>query len=224
MLLAVALPWISSCSSPPPPAGGFRVPHEGRVLDLSTIPRAGTEQEAAVPGTRLHVPGAAIEQSGPGRWVTPVIVIDRTEFLGSHPGDDLAVADLERFERRHGPIPRGSLVLLRTGLAGAARRAPAEFHPGFAPAAVQYLLRMRGCVGVGADLDSLEPAPGEDGVARALEEDSAYGVTGLTGLGELPVRGAIVVVAPELEGRGGWGAARVLALAPRTGRAGAVGR
>ena len=49
------------------------------------------------------------------RFVGPAVVIDVTAQAEKDPNYRLTVADVERWEKAHGPIPKGAIVLMRTG-------------------------------------------------------------------------------------------------------------
>lgn len=126
----------------------------------------------------------------------------------------LTPEDVEQDERKHGPIPRGCLVAIRTGWGvhydnrdryynvtdwtdidestGLARL----HFPSVSEGAAR-LLRDRGVVGVGVDTMALD-GPRVSGATRELLNRDCYVVANLHLPDELPARGAQMTVAPLL--------------------------
>ncbi len=159
------------------------------------------------------------------RLVGPAVVVDKTAQAAQDPGYLLTVADLEAFEAEHGPIPAGAWVLFRTGWGARAQDADAFLNvgpdgsvtPGPDAEAARWLATERDIVGFGVETVGIDAgaAAGFDPpfpVHHHLLGNGRYGLTQLANLGELPVTGAIVVVAP-LRLVGGTGSpVRALAL------------
>jgi len=151
----------------------------------------------------------------------PAVVLDvRAE--GEKDADYLLpAASVEKWERRHGKIPRGAIVLLRTGWAsryGDAKRyrnqdAQGIMHfPGFSVEAAKLLVT-RGASGLGCDTLSIDAGNSKDfAVHRVTLGAGLYHLENLTDLGALPETGAFLIAAPiKLEG-GSGGAVRVFAI------------
>lgn len=136
----------------------------------------------------------------------------------------LDVALLRAWERQHGPIPPRSLVLMATGWD---RRweTPASFlnlgpdgtphFPGFGLEAARWLLEERQAAGLGTDTHGVDP--GDDttfAASRAVLARGGLVLENLARLGDLPPRGATLVVGllPLVGGSGS--PAAVLALVP----------
>ena len=184
-------------------------------------------------GTHLDAPlhfgegRASVEKIPLERLVAPAVVIDVGQRAGRGGEFALRREDVEAFEERHGPIPRGSVVLLRTGwdrFWPDARRylgdsSPGDASglrfPGFGAAAARALVEERGVVGLGVDTASLDVGSSTDfPVHRIAAARGAYGLENLTGLGALPARGAVIVALP-MKIEGGTGApVRVIGMLP----------
>ena len=169
-------------------------------------------------GRRLD-PGRAARR--PGRRDRP-----HARRSAEDPGYLLTVADLEAFEAEHGALPAGAWVLFRTGWGARAQDAEAFLNvgprgPGHARArtreAARWLATERDIVGFGVETVGIDAgaAGGFDPpfpVHHHLLGNGRYGLTQLANLGELPVTGAVIVVAP-LKLVGGTGSpVRALAL------------
>jgi kynurenine formamidase len=133
----------------------------------------------------------------------------------------LPAARVEECEKRHGRIPAGALVLLRTGWASRwpdARRyrnqdAQGKMHfPGFSVGAAKLLIE-RKVSGLGCDTMSIDHGASADFAVHHLALGSGlYHLENLADLSALPETGAFLVVAPiKLEG-GSGGPVRVFAL------------
>jgi kynurenine formamidase len=153
----------------------------------------------------------------------PAVVLDvRAE--GSRDADHrLPLAHIREWEERHGKIPEGAVVLLRTGWSARwpdARRyrnedAAGRMHfPGFSVEAVQQMIERR-VSGIGCDTLSVDCGASEDFAVHHLTLGAGlYHLENLSDLSELPESGAELIVAPiKLEG-GSGGPVRVFALLP----------
>ena len=172
-------------------------------------------------GTHLQAPahyvvgGRSIDRFSIEELVdVPLVVID----CGSpHIDADFVLTpeDVEQDERRHGTIPRGCVVAIRTGWAARhytnrdayynvtdwtdidEATGLARLHfPGVSEGAAR-LLRDRGVVGVVIDTMALD-GPGVTGALRELLQRDAYVVANANLKEELPARGARMTVAPLL--------------------------
>ncbi len=185
-------------------------------------------------GTHLDAPihffeGGADAASVPLRQlIGPGVVID---IAAQSVGDSdyrLSVADVEAHEVEHGPVPAGSIVLLRTGwsarwpdaLAYLGDDAPGDasnlHFPSYGEAAARLLVEERGVAALGADVASIDYGASADFVVHQIA--AAAGVPGLenlTNLEQLPKRGSTVIALPmKIEG-GSGGPLRAVALVPR---------
>jgi kynurenine formamidase len=151
----------------------------------------------------------------------PAVVLD-VRADGAKDADYLlSVARVEDWEKRHGRIPRGAIVLLRTGWAARwpdARRyrnqdAQGRMHfPGFSIEAVKILID-RKVSGLGCDTLSADYGASTDFAVHHLALGAGlYQLENLTDLSEMPESGAFLIVAPiKLEG-GSGGPVRVFAV------------
>jgi len=167
---------------------------------------------------------ASIEGVLPGNLVGPAVVFDIRGKAALDPDAVLTPEDVDAWEALHGPVPRGAIVLLRTGWGArwgdmkAYRNFDAAGRlrfPSYGLEAARRLLVDRGCRGLG--IDALSVDRGIDAEFPVHRMGSALGrwfLENVAALDRLPPTGAVVVVAP-LPLRGGSGAqARVLAFLP----------
>ncbi len=176
-------------------------------------------------GTHVDAPGHFVEgrrlvdELKPRELVVPLVVIDITDRAATDPDTEVTPRDIRRFERRHGRVPRGALVAMRSGWAAklgspefTGRDASGTFHfPGFGLEAAELLIdRRAGAIGV--DTLSLDPGPSKTfAVHSTWLGTDRYGVEGLANLGRVPASGAVATVGVIPWQSGSGGPARVLA-------------
>ena len=178
-------------------------------------------------GTHLDAPGHFVagnrlaDELPPDELLAPIVVIDIADRSAADPDAQVMPDDLVAFERRHGRIPRGSIVAMHSGWESriddpAAYRnqdAAGVFHfPGFSPEAAEWLLAERAIQGIGVDTLSLDHGPSTSfAVHFAVLGAERYGVENLRNLATIPPRGATAFVGLIPWEGGSGGPARVIA-------------
>jgi kynurenine formamidase len=160
------------------------------------------------------------------RLLGPAVVVD-LERAAREPDARLGVVDLRAFERRHGRIPDGAIVLVRTGwdrhwgdparyLGRAAAGDAENLHfPGLEAEAARWLTTARRVRAVGIDTASIDHGPSRDFPAhRALANANVPIFENLAGLAALPPRGAFFIGLPMKIGGGSGGPLRAVAVLP----------
>ena len=159
--------------------------------------------------------------------VGPAVVIDVTRQAGADFDYRLTREDVIRFERRHGRIKPGTIVLLRTGWSRfwPDRKAylgddtPGDASklsfPSYGEDAARLLVEERKVGMLGVDTASIDYGRSRDFIVHRIAlAQNVPGLENLANLGELPARGAIVVALPmKIEG-GTGGPVRAIALVP----------
>jgi kynurenine formamidase len=173
---------------------------------------SGTHMDA--PGHFFPPPARRTPQLRPEELFAPIAVIDVSARAARNPDTAVTEKDIRRYERRHGRIPRGAAVLMRSGWdarvndPAAYKNADASgFHfPGFGADAVEYLLERTRAAVIGVDTLSLDPGNSTtfDAHNMWLRADR-YGLETIANLGSIPPRGAVLTVGviPWEEGSGG---------------------
>jgi kynurenine formamidase len=142
----------------------------------------------------------------------------------------LTTQDVLQFEKQHGPIARGTIVLLRTGWSRHWPNAKAYLgddtpgdasklsFPSYGPESAKLLVEERGVAALGIDTASIDYGRSTDfQVHRIAAARNVPGFENLTNLDRLPARGATVIALPmKIEG-GSGGPLRAIALVPRSG-------
>jgi kynurenine formamidase len=180
-------------------------------------------------GTHLDAPAhfppgkATVDQISVKQLFGPAVVIDARAESGKDADYQLGAPRVEDWEKRHGRIPEGAIVLLRTGWAS---RWPdvhkyrnqdekGKMHfPGFSAKAAKLLID-RKVSGLGCDTLSIDYGASSDYAVHHLALGAGlYQLENLADMSELPEAGASLIVAPiKLEG-GSGGPVRVFALLP----------
>jgi kynurenine formamidase len=163
-----------------------------------------------------------------GAWTTEQIPVERLAGPGvvinvtGRPEDyQVAVADIEAFEARHGAIPAGAIVLVATGWdarwpgkAYMNERGGAKHFPGIGAEAARYLVG-RKVAGIGIDTPSVDYGPSEKYETHNVTNPAnIYHVENARGLTTLPPSGFTVIVAPVNVAGGSGGPTRIFALLP----------
>ncbi len=191
-----------------------------KALSLAMSDHAGTHVDAPAhfaPGT------ATVDKLPPEVLMGPAAVVDVTAQVASNPDYEVSPADIEAWEREHGPLQPQHLVLIRTGWPTRwpdekryrnADAAGVMHFPGLSVAASQ-LLRQRKVRAVGIDTLSTDPGP-----SATFEQHKdflpggGYHIENLADLSALPPVGAFVVVSPLFVTDGSGAPARVFAFLP----------
>lgn len=180
-------------------------------------------------GTHLDAPAhfppgkITVDQIPVKQLFGPAVVIDVRTESGKDADYRLTPARVEEWEKSHGRIPEGAIVLLRTGWSS---RWPdvqkyrnmdtkgVMHFPGFSVEAAKLMIG-RKVSGLGCDTLSIDYGVSPDfAVHHVTLGAGLYHLENLSDLSELPETGAFLVVAPiKLEG-GSGGPARVFALLP----------
>ena len=173
-----------------------------------------------------HYPDGFTDTVSVQRFIAPAVVIDCSKEAAADEKFLLEPSHIEAWEAKHGRIPDGAWVLMRTDWSK--REDPARFlnmkedgpHvPGPSAAAVTFLVQQRNVNGWGVE------AVGTDaGLAFAFEPAfpahhlmhgaNKFGLASLCNLDQLPPTGAILITAPLKIEKGSGSPLRVLALVP----------
>lgn len=183
-------------------------------------------------GTHLDAPVHFAE----GRWtadqipldrlIGPAAVVDVTARTEGHPDYQVTVDDFTAWERAHGRLPDGVIVLIRTGWGrfwpdrarylGTARTGPAAVpelrFPGIEPGAARWLVTERRPHAVGIDTPSLDYGRSTTfDTHQILFAENVPGFENLANLDRLPATGAFVVALPMKIRGGSGGPLRIVA-------------
>jgi kynurenine formamidase len=186
-------------------------------------------------GTHVDAPshfaegGAPVDRIPVERLAARAVLVDVSAACEADRDHAVTRGELEADEALHGPIPRGAIVLLRTGFgrrwpdrerylgnAGRGAEAAANLHfPGLSAEGARWLAEARGISAVGIDTASIDPGP-----SRAFEAHRTLGERGipafenLANLEGLPPRNFWVIALPMKIAGGSGAPLRALAIVP----------
>ena len=168
-----------------------------------------------------------VDQIDPKEMVLPFVVIDVHDEAAKNPDYTLSLERVKKWETKHGPIPAGAFVAMRTDWSkrwpDAARMENKDangiaHYPGWGLPALKYLYEERKITASGHETTDTDP-----GVATSKDDYSLetyilstnhYQIELLTNLDQVPETGAIAIVSfPKPKGGSGF-PARVFAILP----------
>jgi kynurenine formamidase len=179
-------------------------------------------------GTHLDAPAHlggewTVERIPVERLVRPGLCLNVEAQVRGADDYQVTLADVRAFEKAHGAIPEGAILLIATGWdrhwTQPARyrneRDGVKHFPGISPEVASYLANERRVAGVGIDTPSVDYGPSTKfEVHRTMHARNVYHIENAAKLTTLPPRGFTLVVAPiNLAGASG-GPTRVFALLP----------
>ena len=151
------------------------------------------------------------------QMILPLVVLDATSYLQKDPNHAFSVADLRAWEKKHGRIPRGSFVALRTDMYKDWDADPERFKrapfPAWSFETIKFLYEQRGAVATGhesLDTDTTDKMESETYILQR----GHYQIEVMANLDKVPPKGALIVVTwPKV--RNGLGfPARAFAILP----------
>jgi kynurenine formamidase len=184
-------------------------------------------------GTHLDAPShfakdaQAADQIPVRRLIAPAAVIDVRAQAAKNADYRLSLADVKAWEKAHGPIPAGTIVLLRTGWSArwpnrkaylgddTAGDASKLHFPSYGEEAARYLVAERQVAALGVDTASIDYGASKDFVVHVVANGAnVFGLENVANLEALPEWGAWVVALPMKIAGGSGGPLRIVALLP----------
>jgi kynurenine formamidase len=146
----------------------------------------------------------------------PLVVISIVEQVARDPGYHLAVADIEAWEREHGLVPPGSVVMVRSDWSKAwpdPKLGTQTEFPGVSLDALKFLHEQRHILFHGHEPLDTDTTPTLEGEAWLMHHGYAQ-AEGVANLDEVAETGCLVTIGfPKFEG-GLGGYARYIAICP----------
>lgn len=187
-------------------------------------------------GTHLDAPihfaegKKTIDQLSISELVGPAAVIDISDKALADRDYQVSAADFQAWEKAHGKLPDGSIVLLRTGSGkfwpdrekymGTAELGPgavAKLHfPGLAPGAATWLVENRKIKAIGLDTPSIDY--GQSTLFEShqiLFKENIPAFENVANLEKLPETGAFIIALPMKIKDGSGGPLRIVAFLPK---------
>lgn len=181
-------------------------------------------------GTHIDAPNhfeknqPAVDRIPPKQLFGPGIVIDVKAQAEQNADYQLTLKDVEAWERKHGRIPNGAIVMLNTGWSRfwtnydryKNQDVRGRLHfPAFSAEAARFLVKQRGIRGIGIDTLSIDRGISKDfAVHHIVNGAGKYGLENVANLDKLPPRGFYLAVAPIKIETGTGGPTRIFAIIP----------
>jgi kynurenine formamidase len=159
--------------------------------------------------------------------IGPAAVIDVRAPAAEDADYRVSVADLEAWEKQHGRIPKGAIVLM---LSGWGARWPDKKHylgtdrpgdvehlhfPGFSREAAEFLVSRRDIDAIGVDTPSIDYGQSQDFIVHQIINGADKpGLENVANLEKLPVTGATLIALPMKIAKGSGGPVRIIAVLP----------
>jgi kynurenine formamidase/D-alanyl-D-alanine dipeptidase len=170
------------------------------------------------------------------RLVAPGVVVDVAKQAAADADYRLTKEDVLAWEKAHGRIPPGAIVLLRTGwgrrwpdraryFGDANAKDASHLHfPGYGEESARLLVSDRQVAALGIDTPSIDSGPSKDFRVHVIALGAnVIGLENVAHLEEVPPTGALVLALPVKIGGGSGGPLRLAAIVPADDAATAQG-
>lgn len=192
--------------------------------NLCAAEHGGTHMDAPV---HFAKGGADAAQVPVTAGIGPLVKVDVRAQAARDPDYRLTRADLDAWERAHGRIPAGAIVVMDSGWGARwpdARRVlgtdaagdVANLHfPGFSREAAEWLVRERAINAIGVDTPSIDHGPSTDFIVHQVINGAGKpGFENLAHLDKVPAAGATLIALPMPIAGGSGGPLRAIAILP----------
>lgn len=162
------------------------------------------------------------------QFIGPAVVLDVTAQVAKNVDFVATRQDVLAWEKRHGRVPAGAWVVLRSGWSARTGDAKtfmnvgtdgAPHYPGFGKDSAEFLTKERDVLGVGSEAVGTDAAVGAQANPpfpnhAIMHGAGKFGLTQLANVDKLPAAGAVVVATPLKIERGSGSPVRVIAIKP----------
>ncbi|GET42383.1 cyclase family protein [Microseira wollei] len=168
-----------------------------------------------------------VDQLEPKEMIMPLVAIDVHEKVAQNPDYTITMEDVKAWEAKHGRIPEGAFVAMRTDWSkrwphpNAMQNRDAQgiaHYPGWSMEVLKYLYEVRKITASGHEPTDTDPGIATSRNDYSLEtyilKQNRYQIELLTNLDKVPEAGALVVVSFPKPKNGSGFPARVFAILP----------
>ncbi|HWM80511.1 MAG TPA: cyclase family protein [Pseudolabrys sp.] len=141
--------------------------------------------------------GATMDAISLKQMILRLVVLDNTPYQTSDPNHAFSLADLRAWEKKHGRVPKGSFVALRTDMSRDWEKNPEHFKrspfPAWSLETIKFLYEQRGVTATGhesLDTDTTEKMESETYLLRR----GHFQIEVMANLDKVPPKGALIVV------------------------------
>jgi kynurenine formamidase len=193
----------------------YTIPKHGfRSTYYQMVGQYGTHVD---PPAHFSETGITMDKIPLKQMILPLIVLDSTPYLAKDPSHAFSLADLRAWEKKHGRVPKGSFVALRTDMYKDWESNPERFKrspfPAWSFETIKFLFEQRGVTAIGhesLDTDTTEKMLSE----TYLLKRGHYQIEVMANLDKVPAKGALIVVSwPKVKDGLGF-PARAFAILP----------
>src|ERR1700726_13589 len=176
-----------------------------RINEYCHIGQWGTHVD---PPAHFHTGLRTVDQIDLKDMLMPLVVIDVHDKVAKNPDYVLTLGDVAAWESRHGPVPKGAFVAMRTDWSKrwpddaklANKDSAGVFHyPGWSKDVLQLLYEQRGIAATGHETTDTDPGAATTKDDYSLESYvlglNHYQIELLANLDQVPEAGAVVWVA-----------------------------
>jgi kynurenine formamidase len=191
---------------------------------FSTAEHGGTHIDAPVHFAKGH---NTVDQIPLEQLMGEALIVDVSKQCEKNPDYLVSVSDFENWEKANGAIPKGAIVLLRTGYSKywpdrkkylgtderGAQAVPKLHFPGLDPQAARWLTQQRSIKAIGLDTASIDYGQSTLFEShRTLFDKNVPAFENLDNLDKLPVKGFYLIALPMKIKGGSGGPLRVIAI------------
>jgi kynurenine formamidase len=169
------------------------------------------------PPAHFDEKGITMDEIPLKQMILPLIVLDNTPYQAKDENHAFSVADLQRWEKKNGRIPRGAFVALRTDMYKGWESNPERFKrtpfPAWAFDTIKFLYEQRGVIATGheaMDTDTTDKMVSE----TYILQHGHYQIEVMANLDKVPPTGALIVVTWPKVRKGLGFPARAFAILP----------
>jgi len=171
--------------------------------------------------------GRTVDEIDVKEMFLPLVILDVHEAVEKNPDYTLTLKDVDQWEQRHGPIPEGAFVAMRTDWS---KRWPDQVkmrnedekkvshYPGWSLEVLQFLYEKRKITASGHETTDTDPGNATSKDDYSLEtyilKSNHFQIELLTNLDKVPEYGALVIVTFPKPKNGFGFPARVFAILP----------
>ncbi|MEJ2376976.1 MAG: cyclase family protein [Pseudolabrys sp.] len=141
--------------------------------------------------------GITMDQIPLKQMILPLIVLDDTPYMKKDPNHAFSVADLKAWEKKHGRVPKGSFVALRTDMYKDWDADPKRFKrqpfPAWAFETIKFLYTQRGVTATGHEAMDTDTTPKMLSETWLLKHGH-YQIEVMKNLDKVPPTSALIVV------------------------------
>ena len=169
------------------------------------------------PPSHFSEDGITMDKIPLKQMILPLIVFDNTRYQTKDANHAFSVADLRAWEKKHGRVPTGAFVALRTDMYKDFDANPEKFKrapfPAWAFETIKFLYEKRGVIATGhesLDTDTTDKMESE----TYILQKGHYQIEVMANLDKVPAKGALIVVTwPKVKDGLGF-PARAFAILP----------